>query len=200
MAVVTCDIDELGTLLKRVCQKGVDKIKEVNDEAMQYGIEKAFLTASNKIDENFKRIVKEDFYDKYTPHVYNKRAEDMGDVLQTEASGTTLTLSFDPGRMKQFERPASSTLMDLTLGLGYHGGAYSYTKHDAAGEYVHYPHYRIPVGVWSYWGYGAVQTESPYDLFVEWLKGYWEGEEFSADYLSEYHNKLFELASNILSA
>ena len=56
MAVVTCDIDELGTLLKRVCQKGVDKIKEVNDEAMQYGIEKAFLTASNKIDENFKRI------------------------------------------------------------------------------------------------------------------------------------------------
>lgn len=201
MSTVTCDFEELVDLLDRVYSKGLDKLDSINKEAMKYGMGQALTKASQIIEENFKQIVQRDFYDAYQPRYYNNRAYDIGNVLKTEASMSdlTLTLTFDPDSMNQYERQASGTLMDLTLGEGYHGGAFSYTKHDLSGEYVHYPHYRYPVDNWCFWGQAAVQTESPYDIFVKWLTEYWEGPGFANDCLPEYYNKLHELASNILS-
>ena len=195
MADITCSLEALPGVIEQLAEKNIHKLDECNKEALKQAFGKACEKASVKVKNNFREQI-DAFYGAYAPSVYD-RANDMYNVLKTSASEEELLIEWDTGAMRQFERGGSITLADWTVGLGYHGGA-SGTDHNGITE--GYPHYRCPVGKWWHWGKAAAFSESPYENFVDWLSEYWEGGEFSEDFLSEYHPILLSLASAALGA
>ena len=162
-------------------------LKKESKEALCVALYKSVQEMSKQLKPNFDRIVDSEFYDAYSPMFYKSdRRYSMRKVfppkdpelLQAETDeGCNISISIQVNKEAMKFRKGGTNLIYLTLGYGYHGGAYGT---DRNGSSVSSPHYRRPLNTWSRWGSPAVQTESPWQLYKAWFEDYWSDETLQA--------------------
>lgn len=197
-------IQQMLDMAYKLRNKLPDTLEKTLRKAHSSAMKKSAIEVLTPIREEYKKVIRESFYDKYEPRYYTNRRYSMEDMLElemgeietsTSENSFSVKLHYDVDKMTY--RDGSSGLADLTFGMGYHGGAYSYKKHDASGEYVYYPHYRYPRDSWIFWGQAAVRTESPYEAWQQWLSDYAKSDIFQKAMEKNMATEMKSILSNI---
>lgn len=195
------NINVLINQLKKMRNDWPKAIESVGKVAANAAVSKSVEEMLKEFRPNFDKYVDE-FY--ASSHDYDRRGS-MYNILKIKSNfknnQADVSVDFDDSAMTF--REGGTGLMELTFGLGYHGGAKS-SKPDRKGRVVSGYHYRYPrmegtnketgesYVAYPFWGYAAEhEDKSPYDKFIEWLSEFWEGPIFN-ELFQKYCQSEFE--------
>lgn len=196
---INCTPDSFGAAINALYAKEMAALEKCVDEASKVALGKSYVASEKIIKDKFDKCI-DDFYNSYAPAYYTERAYDMYNVLKIKTSEKERLFKYDwdEDSMNQFLRNSKNgSLMELTVGYGFHGGAAG-TDHN--GETVDVPYYRWPMDKYYWWGNPAFKSESPYDIFMEWFREYFNGEEFRNIYNSYFQESIIDLFPKYMSS
>lgn len=128
------------------------------------------------------------FYDDYDPLYYHRRyslyrALKISEITSNDIIGidysfkSYMTVYSHSG---QLDGSLDNSLLELTFGEGYHGGARAmipWHNKNTGENGIHYtgdtPLWRTPYGGYYSWGRPAYKSDAPYDLFMEKMEKWW---------------------------
>ncbi len=198
-----CDItNSTGELLGKLLAKERAALEQCVEEASHLALGKSYVASKPKVEREFTKLI-DQFYSSYSPQYY-WRSYDMYGVLDVQADEGSESFSYDwkPDAMQNYQRGGDGTLMEQTVGYGFHGGA---TGTDKSGDTRGVPSYRAPYlpttggGRYKHWGAAAASSPAPYDQFMEWLQNYFNSEEYTSLYRNYFAEAINELAPKYLS-
>lgn len=144
--------------------------------------DKVLTLVENKLNYFYKISVME-FYNSYHPEFY-VRHDSLYNLFRTKREGNNLLYWFEPSELSSRTGYAGEDgLYTSVFKNGWHGGA----MHDGVMLYRTYA---------SGWGRPAVQTMSPYDMFIA-LKEDYEKHGFRKDYKNIWVTSLNSIGINV---
>lgn len=150
------------------------------------------------------------FYDDYNPKFYDRRLSMFDALIIKKADGKDgivgIEFDWDNDAMQYRNGYETSygnlSLLELTFGEGYHGGAMgsahyqrkslNKNKEWVGDNNIHFletPLWRTPYGKYYYWGEPAYKSDSPYDLFMNKSEKWWSTK--AKKYIEPMFVKLF---------
>lgn len=170
----------------------IENLKNKIEEITPVIEEEVLDLVDKKLNEFFISSVAQ-FYADYTPEYYERRNNKNGfnsgmyALFRTKKEGTKLRFWFEPSEfISRTGYNGEDGLYKTVFLEGWHGGA----MHD--GKML----YRKPVPYYRYWGKEAIQTFSPYDMFIA-LKEDYEKRGFKMDYRNICVNNLNKIGFNV---
>lgn len=143
--------------------------------------DKVLTLVENKLNYFYKISVME-FYNSYHPEFYVRR-DSLYNLFRTKREGNNLLFWFEPSELSSRTGYADENgLYTSVFKNGWHGGA----MHDGVMRYRTY----------TDWGRPAVQTMSPYDMFIA-LKEDYEKHGFKKDYKNIWVTSLNNIGINV---
>ena len=187
-------ISSLINELRHIEGDFVKNVSECAESAALPALMKTMTEFYKPVPDKFRDFV-DDFYNSYSPVYYKDRRLSMYNILDIEikAKGPH-TVSAKPVYKDEAMtfRDGSTGLIELTFTEGYHGGA---SGTSSSGTTVTSPYYKYPINRWTHWSRPAVQTDSPFERFEDWLDEYYDSPKLQT-LINNYYDKEFDNALN----
>ena len=161
--------NEYRRIVDAIIEKSRPQIEATVNKIQKETWSDFICVVEEKVRTIFNSVI-QDFYSSYTPEYYDRR-ESMYNILQTEISENSLSISFDPSKMTSFRSgyDGEDGLYDQVFRHGWHGGAPSGDGHPSSGS----PYWRAPVPYYNQWGREAsIASVSPLDDFRRRISDY----------------------------
>lgn len=157
--------------LPQIYRKSLDGIVKRWEKAAGVALDNAadeFLPLyKTRVEEIYKKSV-EQFHASYTPHYYS-RTNDLYNLLEVNISNRSFKITLHDERLEPSNSGiAASSLYEIVVEGGWHGGAPSGKNHPAPGT----PYWRVPYPEYYTWGSPAEQSTPIFELFQSGYDSY----------------------------
>lgn len=161
---ITLEIDwsEIPNAYRKSLESIAKRWEVEASKAIDKAIDEFLPQFKDGVEKVYKQSV-ENFYNSYSPHYY-ARSGDLYNLLEVDTSNRSYNIILHDEKLEPSnDGISSSSLYDIVVEGGWHGGAPSGPNHPSPGT----PYWRAPPPYYTHWYTPAAESTSIFESFQE---------------------------------